>query len=325
MEIGLYGSVDIWTLRKLAERLRDTLLNAEGITQVEIGRAPDYMTHVEIPSNKLREYNLTLAEVANAIVRSSEDIPAGAIETKSGEILLRMKERKQWSAEFENIVIISSETGSSVRLRDIAVITDGFEEIGFHGQFNKQPYIGVEIFRVGEQSPLDIAEKVKEIMIDFGPSLPPGVNYRIDSNRADDFKERLSLLIKNGFLAIVIVLLILALFLDFRLAFWVMIGMVIYWSGAFIFLPFVGMSINMISMFGFLIVLGIVVDDAIVVGENVHTTKPAGWMFSMHRFGGQKIFPNLLFSVFSPISLRLSRLYLSRAVQENSGSPFQLW
>ncbi len=177
MEIGLYGNTDIWTLRKLAERLRDRLLSSEGITQVEIRRVPDYMTHVEIPRYKLREYNLTLGQVADIIVQSSEDIPAGAIETKSGEILLRMKERKQWAKEFANIIVITSESGSTVKLGDIADITDGFEETGFHGQFNRQPYIGVEIFRVGEQSPLEIASTVDKILEDFGPSLPPGVKY----------------------------------------------------------------------------------------------------------------------------------------------------
>jgi multidrug efflux pump subunit AcrB len=302
MEIGLYGGNDIWTLRKLAERLRDTLLNSRGITQVEISRAPDYMTHVEVPDYKLREYNLTLGEVAELIRKSSEDIPAGAIETKSGEILLRMKERKQWSNEFSEIVIVSSDTGASIKLGELAEITDGFEEIGFHGQFNREPYIGVEIFRVGNQSPLDIAERVKDIMEDFGPTLPPGIQFRIDSNRADDFRERLSLLIENGILAIVIVLGILTLFLDFRLAFWVMVGMVISFLGSLVLLPFVGISINMISMFGFLIVLGIVVDDAIVVGENVHEFRAGGMnILEASIKGARDISKPVIFSILTNI------------------------
>ncbi len=120
MEIGIYGDVDIWTLRNLAERLRDRLLTNEAITQVEIGNVPDMFTHVEIPRYRLREYGLTLDEVANIIARSSEDIPAGALETGSGEILLRMKERKQWAREFEKIEIIPSQYGGAVTLGDIA-------------------------------------------------------------------------------------------------------------------------------------------------------------------------------------------------------------
>ena len=276
MEIGLYGDVDIWTLRKLAERLRDRLLNAEDITQVEIGNVPEYVTHVEIPRHRLREYGLTLGEVAYLILQSSEDIPAGALETQSGEILLRMKERKQWAEEFGNIDLISSESGSSVKLSDIAEITDGFEETGFHGKFNRQPSVELQIYRIGDQSPLEIASKVEEVMEEFRASLPPGVNLRIDSNRAEDYRERLSLLTENGLLAIVIVLLILALFLEYRLAFWVMMGMVISFVGGHLFLPFVGVSINMISMFGFLVALGIVVDDAIVVGENIYAFRQQG-------------------------------------------------
>ena len=274
MEVNLYGNIDIWLLRKLGERLRNRLLSNPTVTQVELGNVPEYMTHVEIPRHNLRMYNLTLGQVANIIEESSEDVPAGAVETRTGEILLRMQERKQWAEEFGNITIVSSPSGAKVTLNDIAFITDGFEETGFHGQFNRMPSIGMSIYRVGDQSPLEIEETVKEIMKDF--PLPPGVNYRIDSNRAEDYRDRLSLLTENGLLAILIVLLILTLFLEYRLAFWVMMGMTISFIGGIIFLPFIGVSINMISMFGFLVVLGIVVDDAIVVGENVYEYRQQG-------------------------------------------------
>ncbi len=276
MTLGLYGDTDIWTLRKQAENVRDRLLSNEEITQVEIGNVPDYMTHVEIPRNRLRKYDLTLSEVANSIAESSEDIPAGAVETNAGEILLRMQERKQWADQYGNIELIPSETGTSVRLADVATITDGFEETGFHGKFNRQNTVDLQIYRVGGQSPLDIAAAAKSIMEDAQEGFPPGVQYRIDSNAANDYEQRLSLLVENGILAIIIVLLILALFLEYRLAFWVMMGMTISFVGTFLFLPMVGVSINMISMFGFLVVLGIVVDDAIVVGENVHEYRQRG-------------------------------------------------
>lgn len=288
MELGLYGDVDIWTLRKLAERLRDQLLNNPGITQVEIGNVPDYMTHVEIPRHRLREYNLTLGQVANIIRQSSEDIPAGAVETNSGEILLRVKERKQWAEEFGNIEIVTADNGAAVKLKDIGKITDGFEESGFHAQFNRQPSVELQIYRIGNQSPLEISEAVENIMADFQQSLPPGVQYRIDSNRAEDYRERLSLLTENGFMAILIVLFILALFLEFRLAFWVMMGMAISFIGGIIFLPLVGISINMISMFGFLVVLGIVVDDAIVVGENIYEYRQKGMGYMEAAIAGTK-------------------------------------
>lgn len=279
MSIGLYGDVDIWTLRKLAENMRDRLLNNEKITQVEIGNVPDYVTHIEIPRNKLREYNLTLGEVANLVEQSSEDIAAGAVETNTGEILLRMQERKQWAEEFGNIEIISTPAGGSVSLADLAEIRDGFEETGFHGKFNRQPTVDLQIYRIGDQSPLEISEAVKTILEESEPNLPPGVQYRIDSSAARDYSERLSLLTENGIIAIIIVLFILALFLEYRLAFWVMMGMTISFVGGLLFLPTLGISINMISMFGFLVVLGIVVDDAIVVGENIYEYRQKGMSF----------------------------------------------
>ena len=276
MEIGLFGSVNIWTLRQLGERLRDELLSQPNITQVELSRVPSYVTHVEIAQNTLREYDMTLAQVADLIEQSSRDVPAGAIDTSRGEILLRMKERREWAREMADIVVVSSDAGAPVRLGDIAELRDGFEEVGFHSQFNRQPSIEIEIFRVGTQSPLEVAESVQSVLDGLVHTLPEGVSWRIDSNRAEEFGDRLNLLLKNGALAIVIIILILALFLEARLAFWIMMGMTISFVGAINFLPGFGISINMISMFGFLVALGIVVDDAIVVGENVYEHRERG-------------------------------------------------
>ncbi|MCP9201366.1 efflux RND transporter permease subunit [Gramella sp. GC03-9] len=309
MQIALYGNVDIWTLRKLVERLRTRLLSNPEITQVEIGNVPDFVTHVEISRNDLRKYNLTLGSVANLIANSSEDVPAGAVETQSGEILLRMQERKQWAEEFGNITIVSSSSGAKVTLADIAAITDGFEETGYHGKFNQTPSVDIEIFRVGNQSPLEIAEVVQKIMDEF--QLPPGVNYRIDSNRAEDYRERLSLLTENGILAIVIVLFILTLFLEYRLAFWVMMGMAISFIGGIIFLPMIGVSINMISMFGFLVVLGIVVDDAIVVGENIFEYRQQGNSYMKAAIKGTKdVAKPVSFSIITTIIAFVPLLFM---------------
>ncbi|MDX1604488.1 MAG: efflux RND transporter permease subunit, partial [Salinimicrobium sediminis] len=309
MEVALYGNVDFWTLRILAERLRNQMLSNPQITQVELGYVPDYITHVEISRHNLRQYNLTLGEVADIIASSSEDVPAGAVETQSGEILLRMQERKQWAEEFGKITIISSPSGAQVTLADIATITDGFEEVGFYGQFNQQTSIGLEIFRVGDQSPLEIEEIVLEMLEDY--QLPPGVSYRIDSNRAEDYRERLSLLTENGFLAIIIVLIILTLFLEYKLAFWVMMGMTISFIGGIIFLPLMGVSINMISMFGFLVVLGIVVDDAIVVGENIHEYRQKGFSTIDAAIKGTKdVSKPVIFSILTTIIAFVPLLFM---------------
>jgi len=276
MEVGLFGHVDVWTLRKLGERLRDQLRAHPDITQVELGRVPAYVTHIEIPQERLRAHGLTLPDVADLVQRSSRDIPAGAIEAKGGEVMVRMKARRQWADELATIPVVTGAAGSTVMLGDIAFIHDGFEEVSFHSQFNATPSIEVQVYRVGEQSPLTVSAAVREVMADFEPGLPEGVSMRVDSNAASDFSERLWLLVENGLLGMVIVLVILSLFLELRLAFWIMVGMAVSFVGGLLFLPPADVSVNMISMFAFLVVLGIVVDDAIVVGENVYERRERG-------------------------------------------------
>lgn len=311
MEVNLYGGADIWTLRKLAERLRDRLLSNNEITQVEIGNVPDYVTHIEIPRKNLRKYGLTLGRVAEIIRNSSEDVPAGAVQTNTGEILLRLKERKQWADEYRKIQIITSESGAVVTLGDIAKITDGFEESGFNGQFNRQAAVELQIYRIGDQSPLVIAETVQNILDDFKSALPPGVKYRIDGNRAEDYSERLSLLGENGIMSIFIVLIILALFLEYKLAFWVMMGMVFSFIGGIMLMPLIGVSINMVSMFGFLVVLGIVVDDAVVVGENIYELRQQGMGFLDAAIEGTRsIAKPVVFSILTNIIAFIPLLFM---------------
>ena len=273
MQVALYGPIDIWALRKLAEQLRDQFQAHDQITQVELRRVPAYVTHVEIPRGRLREYGLTLPDIANIIRTSSQDVAAGSVQTTAGEILLRVKARKQWAKEFAAIEIVAGRAGPVVTLGDIATIRDGFEEVGFHSQFSQTPSVELDIFRVGSQSPIDVAEAVEQTLQEFESVLPPGVKWRVDSNNAEEFRRRLALVSKNALMAAVIVFTILALFLEFRLAFWVMMGMVIAFIGGILLLPVAGVSINMISLFGFLVVLGIVVDDAVVVGENVYEKR----------------------------------------------------
>ena len=276
MTVGLYGPVDVWTLRQLGEQLRDEFQANPLITQVELSRVPDYVTHVEIPRDRLREYGLTLPDVARLIEASSEDIAAGSVQTSAGEILLRVKARKQWAEQFRTIEVLAAPTGARITLGEIATITDGFEEGAFPSQFNQVPTVDLRIYRVGDQSPLDIADAVMATLQTAETQFPPGVKWRVDDNNAEDFRGRLKLVGDNSLLAIVIVLAVLAIFLELRLAFWVMMGMGISFIGGVLFLPTVDVSINMISLFGFLMVLGIVVDDAVVVGENVYELRQAG-------------------------------------------------
>jgi len=311
MSLGLYGPVDVWALRQLAEQVRDQLLNQPEITQVELGNVPDYVTHVEIPLEQLREYGLTLGEVANIIEQSSRDVAAGSIDTSAGEILLRVNERKLWSEQLRDVVVVSGATGGPVLLRDIARVYDGFEEEGFHSQFNRQPSVELEVYRVGTQSPLEIVEAVDRVWSTLEDTLPPGVQMRIDNNSAEDFGDRLNLLLKNGALAVIIILVILSLFLKVRLSFWIMMGMAISFVGSFLVLPMADISINMISMFGFLVALGIVVDDAIVVGENTYAYRQLGMSrVEAAVVGAQEVARPVTFSILTNVVAFLPVLFL---------------
>lgn len=302
MRVSVYGPVDIWTLRKLAEQLRDQLQSHQKITQVELFRVPQYVTHVEIPRQRLREYGLTLSAVANIIRTSSQDVAAGSVQTSAGEILLRVKARKQWADEFAKIEIVAGREGPLVTLGDLATIRDGFEEAGFHSQFSQTPSVELAVFRVGSQSPIEVAQAVKETMRNFESSVPPGVTWRIDRNNAEEFRRRLYLVLENAALAVAIVLLILAMFLEFRLAFWVMLGMVVSFVGALLLLPLAGESINMISLFGFLVVLGIVVDDAVVVGENVYEERHSESNYEVAAVRGtREVAAPVVFSILTNI------------------------
>lgn len=276
MEVGLYGPVDVWTLRRLGRRLSDQLRAHPAISQVELGRVPDFVTHVEVPADRLRAHGLTLEDVAEAIGRSSQDVPAGAIEASDGEVMVRLRARRLWAAELAEVPVVSAASGAAVTLGQLATITDGFEEVSFHSRFNGENSIEVQVYRVGEQSPLEVSAAVDEVMASFAPSLPPGVEWRVDSNAAEEFRARLALLLDNGWTGLLIVLVILSLFLELRLAFWIMSGMAVSFVGGVLFLPMLGVSINMVSMFAFLVVIGIVVDDAIVVGENIFARREAG-------------------------------------------------
>jgi len=317
MEIGLYGEVDVWSLRKLAERLRDHLVSHEAITQVELENVPDYVMHVEIPQAALRRHHMTLGDVAGIIEESSSDIPAGAVQTSGGEILLRMKERKQWAEEFGEIPVAASQVGTPLTLAHLARIGDGFEEGSLHSRFNGHRSVEIGVYRSGSQSPLEIASAVESVLADFGETLPPRVHYRVDSNRAKHYQQRLSLLLENGAIAVLIVLFILAAFLEYRLAFWVMMGMTISFVGGIMFLPSLGVSLNMISMFAFLVVLGIVVDDAIVVGENIHEHRQRGKNFLDAAIdGAREMASPVTFSILTNIVAFVPLLFMPGVMGE---------
>jgi multidrug efflux pump subunit AcrB len=276
LQIEIYGDVSEWTLRTVAEQVRDRLLQEPEITQVELRGARRVEVQVEVPLANLRAYGLTLDDVARRISVTSREIPGGSIETRGGEILLRVAERKDWAREFEEIPIISTPAGTTLRLGDIGTVRDGFEDTDRIATYNGVASIGLAVHRVGEQTPVGVATAAREAMHRIEADLPPGVSYTVNNDRSIVYQQRLRLLLKNAFLGLALVLLFLGAFLEFRLAFWVTLGIPISFLGAFLFLPAMDVSINMVSMFAFIVSLGVVVDDAIIAGENIYEYRSRG-------------------------------------------------
>jgi multidrug efflux pump subunit AcrB len=280
VSLALYGDQSEGILREYAEYLRDRLLQDPDITQVELTGVRNYEISVEIPQNTLRTHNLTLEEVAQRIGRTSVELPGGAVKTPGGDVLVRVKERKDFGHEFGKIPIITANDGTQVLLENIADIKDGFEETDNAATYNGKPTVMIEVFRVGDQTPVSVSNAVKNVLAEVNEQLPSGLAVVLRNDRSDIYRQRMGLLIKNGFMGLGLVFVLLALFLETRLAFWVALGIPISFLGSLLLLPTMDVSINMVSMFAFIVTLGIVVDDAIVVGENVyhHYQRGVPWL-----------------------------------------------
>ncbi len=277
LEIALHGSASERVLKEEARRLKDELTSLNGISFAEVANTRDYEISIEIDRNTLRAYGMTLDEVARVIGLNSLELPGGSIETDSLSIPIRTLGRNYTRADFENIVVRSNATGAQVFLRDIATVTDGFEDSDLSSSFNGDPSVSVNVYRVGDEQILRIVELAQDhLRNEFRPSLEQGIEATVWQNEATQLQSRIDLLTKNAFVGLALVILCLALFLDIRLAFWSAVGIGISFAATFIVMGALGMSINMISLFGFILAIGIVVDNAIVVSENIYKNGERG-------------------------------------------------
>ncbi len=276
MWMVIYGPLTERQISDLSERVRRDLLALPAVNHVEVRMERDPEIQIEIPQAELRKLGLTLGEVAETIDESARDVPAGGVQTAAGEVLLSTRERRDFASEYGDIVLLSDDSGTDVRVRDVARIRDGFEDRPLLNRFNGGNGIFLSVYETGDGKPLEIADAVNAYLAELEKDLPPGVGVRILRDYAEQYRDRLYLLVKNGGIGLILVLCVLGLFLEPRLAFWVAVGIPTTIAGALLLLPFLGASINMISLFAFIITLGIVVDDAVIVGENVFHNIQAG-------------------------------------------------
>ncbi len=271
--IAIAGDADERTLRILGQRARDEIAMLPGVSQVRFDYVRPYEISIEVPEETLRRHGLTLDQVAEAIRTSSLDLPGGSVKTGGGEILLRSVGQAYFGADFEKIVVLTRNDGTSLSLGEIATAVDGFEDVDLMARFDGKPAVIVQVDRIGEEDILDIVGEVKPWLAEFRRTVPEGIEVTIFRDASADLVARLDALSSNARSGLLLVVAILALFLRFRLAMWVAAGVPISLLGAIMCFPALGISISTLTVMAFILVLGILVDDAIVIGESVHSRE----------------------------------------------------
>ena len=270
VQVAVSGHVDEFTLKAAAERVRDELSSHPAISQVDVVSARPYEISIEVSEIALRRHGLTFDDVAAAVRQSSLDLPGGSVRSDSGEILLRTIGQAYRGDEYERLLLVTRADGTRLRLGDVATVIDGFAETDQFARFDVQPTSLVSVFRTGDQSVLEISSAVAEYVARAGATLPQGISLTVWNDEGDQMRARLRLMVRNGVTGFALVFVLLALLLELRLAMWVSLGIPISFLGAIMLMPGLDVSINVMSQFAFILVLGIVVDDAIIVGENIY-------------------------------------------------------
>jgi len=273
--LTVYGDVAEQTLKEYAKQTRNEVVALPGVSKAQVLGSRDYEISIEVSEHTLQAYDLTLAEVAAAIRRGSLDLPAGAIRSAAGDIQVRTKGQAYVGRDFEDIVVRINDDGSRLLLKHIADIRDGFVDVGRFSEFDGKSAVSIEVQSAGMENELEISATVRQWVDERQKNLPEGINVAYWADITYYLQGRLDMMMKNLAFGALLVFLSLSLFLRLKLAFWVMVGLPVAFLGTFLLLPSLGVTVNLISLFGFIVVLGIVVDDAIVVGESAYTNMRA--------------------------------------------------
>jgi multidrug efflux pump subunit AcrB len=309
--VVIYGEVEPGVLHEIGEQARDRLLAGGEITYVELSGVRPLEISVELPEENLRRYGLTLPQVAERIRRTALEQPAGAVKTAGGDVLLRTSERRNLGLDFADITVATSRDGTTLALGDIAGIRDGYSEMDYESFFDGEPCVMLKVYSVGDESPTEVADAAKRIAAELEQTLPPGLGVATWRDRSEMYQQRLDLLLRNAAMGLVLVLVILGLFLEPRLAFWVTMGIPISFLGAFLVLPLFDISLNMISLFAFIVTLGMVVDDAIVIGENVFQLRQEGkGLIDASIAGARRMVTPVTFSVVTTVAAFAPLLFI---------------
>ena len=270
MQVAVSGDLNEESLSIIAKRIQDEIATLPEITLTTLSGLKSKEISIEISESQLKKYSLTFDRVIRAVKSSSIDIPGGKIESKNNEYLIRTNGQANNGLDFQNITILTKSDGTRLKLGDIATVKDGFVEDSATLSFNGQPTKLINVYRVGKQNAIKVSDSVNEYINKTKKILPEGITLTTWNDESRILRGRIDLLMKNAKLGLFLVLVMLALFLKPKLAFWVSLGIPISFMGALIMLPYLDVSINLLSLFTFILVLGIVVDDAVIVGENIY-------------------------------------------------------
>jgi multidrug efflux pump subunit AcrB len=276
ISLSLEGDIGEANLKELGIRLRDELAEQPHVSLVELRKPRAYEMSIEVREQDLRRYGLRFDDIANAVRRSSLNLPAGKLKTSEGDIQLQARGQAYTLADFEDIVVRSDRAGVLLTLNDVADIKAVFEDSDSITRFDQKPSLSLDVYSTSNPNVLKTSESVYQFIDRVKPQLPQGVELTVWRDSSISYKGRINTLINNGLGGLLLVFIVLLLFLRPLLAFWVSVGIGVAFLGAFWLLPATGASLNMISLFAFLLILGIVVDDAIIVGESIYSAQTNG-------------------------------------------------
>lgn len=311
LTVILYGDVDEMTLRNLAEQAKLDIARDDAITLAEVSGTRPLEISVEVPLAKLREHELTLDQIAAQVRQTSLELGGGGVKTPGGEILVRVDERRDYGSEYADIPVVSTPDGSRILLDQIAEVKDGFADVDLKTLYNGKQAVNLTVYRVGDEDPIEVSRAANAFVERLRTRLPDSVEADVINDRSDIYEDRIRLLERNAGMGLILVVILLGMFLEVRLAFWVTLGIPISFIGCLLFLPFMDISINMISLFAFIIAVGIVVDDAIVVGESIYYERGKGDGYLPAAIRGTKIVATpVVFAILTNIIAFMPMLFV---------------
>lgn len=310
-QVILSGDVDALTLKRIAQDSQRRLTSTKAVSRARVSGVPDYLIDIAVPSSQLEALGTSLPQLASVIGAQSLELSGGEIEGPDRRTLVRTLGENETGEEFEDVIVSSSGAGAPIRLSDIAVVTDGLADTPIDANLNGEQAVALLVFRVGDERVFDIIEAVNEEIAFLEKTAPAGVAVTLWNDQSVNLQSRIDLLVRNAILGLILVTGILLLFLDVRVAFWVAVGVGVSFVAAFVPMALFGVAISQLSLFGFILAIGIVVDDAIVVGENIYSEVERGQRkLEAARKGVLRVTGPVLFSVSTTIVAFLALIFI---------------